>query len=163
MADPKLDLVEAAMREAAERLIVPRWKTLADGEVEEKTGPSDLVTVADQEAEAFLTPILENMVPGSIVVGEEAVSAGTVSTDALVSGKDCWLVDPVDGTWNFVQGSERFGVMVAFLRAGEVAQSWILYPVDGRCLVEEKGAGTTFGGERLALNVAKTFEEETGD
>ncbi len=158
-----LETVEALMREAAETLILPRWKSLAEGDVEEKDGPQDLVTIADQEAEAFLTPHLQDLIPGSIVIGEEAVSAGTVSPEFLKDGGDCWLVDPVDGTWNFVQGSERFGVMVARVQRREVVQSWILYPVDGRCLVAEKGAGATFGGERLGPHAAKPFPAAHGD
>ncbi|NNU15070.1 inositol monophosphatase [Parvularcula sp. ZS-1/3] len=163
MSDPKLDVVEALMRDVAARVIMPRFRSLGEGDVDEKTGPGDLVTIADREAEELLTPELQAMVPGSVVVGEEAVSAGTIDPKVLGEGGDCWLVDPVDGTWNFVQGSERFGVMVAFVRAGEVAQSWILFPVDGRCAVAEKGAGATFGGERLGSNPVKPWTEASGD
>ncbi|MEM9838148.1 MAG: inositol monophosphatase [Pseudomonadota bacterium] len=158
-----LDNVEALMRDVATEHILPRFRSLAEGEVEAKTGPQDLVTVADREAEEALIPALEALVPGSRVVGEEGVSLGTVSTDLLLGDSPVWLVDPVDGTYNFVQGSERFGVMVALCRRQVVEAGWILFPVDGRCLRAARGQGAIFGGELLKTPQAKRFEQAHGD
>ncbi|MCQ8185375.1 inositol monophosphatase family protein [Parvularcula maris] len=159
------DLVkaEALLREAAETFIMPRWRSLSEGEVEEKSGPQDLVTVADREAELFLTRALEDLLPGSKVIGEEAVSAGTVSAAALAGEGTFWLVDPVDGTNNFVHGSDRFGVMAALVRDQKVRAGLIYLPVDGRCAVAEEGSGAFFGGERLRCGGTKPFSEASGD
>ncbi|MEM9285841.1 MAG: inositol monophosphatase [Pseudomonadota bacterium] len=163
MIDPKTDEVEALLREASEMFIMPRFRALGDEEVVEKEGPMDLVTVADREAELFLTPQLEALVPGSKVIGEEAVSQGVTSADLLLEDRDLWLVDPVDGTYNFVQGSDRFGVMVAFLRGGQPVMSWILLPVDGRCVIAQKGAGALLGGEAMVPRRGVPFSQATGD
>jgi fructose-1,6-bisphosphatase/inositol monophosphatase family enzyme len=154
---------EALLREAAETYIMPRWRSLSEEEVEEKTGPQDLVTIADREAELFLTEALEALLPGSKVVGEEAVSAGTVSPDILSEEGTFWLVDPVDGTNNFVRGSDRFGVMAALVQGQKVRAGLIYLPVDGRCAVAEEGSGAFFGGERLRAGEAKPFAEAAGD
>jgi 3'-phosphoadenosine 5'-phosphosulfate (PAPS) 3'-phosphatase len=69
-----IDVVGEAMRQVAADVIVPRFRALVDGEVTEK-GPGDVVTVADTEAERALTGILAALLPGSVVVGEEAVAA----------------------------------------------------------------------------------------
>ena len=75
-------------------------------QINEKT-PGDLVTIADHEAEARLTEALAGLIPGSRVVGEEAVSVDPGLLDGLDQG--CvWLVDPLDGTGNFVAGSPHF-------------------------------------------------------
>lgn len=158
-----MDKVEALMREAAATYVLPRFRSLEQGEVEAKTGPQDLVTVADREAEEALIPALEALVPGSRVVGEEGVSAGTVSTDWLADEGPVWLVDPVDGTYNFVQGSERFGMMVAFCEGQRVLQSWILFPVEGRCARAERGAGADFAGERLRPTPLRPWQNAQGD
>ncbi|MEM6913486.1 MAG: inositol monophosphatase [Pseudomonadota bacterium] len=163
MPAPSTDDVEALIREASDRFVMPRFRSLGEGQIIEKAGPMDLVTVADREAEVFLTEQLERLVPGSRVIGEEAVSQGLTSQDLLLEDRDLWLVDPVDGTYNFVQGSDRFGVMVAFLRAGETTKSWILLPVDGRCAVAEKGAGAFFGDEPMAPRLGVPFSGATGD
>ena len=153
---------EVILREVAEEAILPRFRALADAEVIQKTGPDDLVTVADREAEALLARRLPDLVPGSVVVGEEGVSADPAMLDRL--GADAvWIVDPVDGTGNFVDGSDRFGVMVALVRGGETVLGVIYPPCDGRCALAERGAGATFGGERLAGRQGVPFAKAAGD
>jgi fructose-1,6-bisphosphatase/inositol monophosphatase family enzyme len=158
-----MDEVEALIAEVAERAIMPRFRSLDDHEISQKTGAMDLVTVADQEAEELLTAALEKMVPGSKVIGEEAVSAGAVSLDLLREDGPFWLVDPVDGTFNFVQGRDRFGVMVALLEGGEVIQSWITHPAEGVSITAEKGSGAFLDGDRLEAPSSTPFFKARGD
>ncbi len=66
--------VEGLLREVAAEIIMPRFQKLASGEIEEKM-PGELVTVADREFEARLDPALRELLPGSVVVGEEACAA----------------------------------------------------------------------------------------
>ncbi|MGK5643401.1 inositol monophosphatase family protein, partial [Streptomyces sp. URMC 126] len=67
--------VGEAVRQAAAAEVMPRFRSLAAHEISEKTGPQDLVTVADRLAEEHLTASLTALLPGSAVVGEEAVHA----------------------------------------------------------------------------------------
>ena len=71
---PSPEAVARIMRETAESVIMPRYQALGDDEVREKTGPKDLVTIADIEAEHRMTPLLRALLPGSVVIGEEAAS-----------------------------------------------------------------------------------------
>ena len=61
------------MRAAAAEAILPRFRKLLDGEIEEKT-PGEVVTIADREAERIIAPHLAALLPGSRVVGEEAAA-----------------------------------------------------------------------------------------
>ncbi len=131
----------AAMRDVAETYILPRYKKLADDDVRTKTGPTDLVTVADIESEHALTPILSGLLPGSKVIGEEAASADAGVLRHLAGDDPVWIIDPIDGTANFVNGSARFAVMIALVRRGETLMGWIHDPVANRTLWAEKGAG----------------------
>ena len=154
--------VERLVREVADAAILPRFRALADDDIAEKTGPADLVTVADREAEALLTRCLPDLVPGSVVVGEEGVAADSAALDRL--GADAvWIVDPVDGTGNFVDGSTRFGVMVALVKGGETVLGVIYPPTDGRCALAERGAGAAFGGEPLQGRRGAPFAQAAGD
>ena len=153
---------EAIVREVADEVILPRFRSLGDDEVMEKTGPQDLVTVADREAELLLARRLPDLVPGSVVVGEEGVAADPTVLSEL-DREAVWIVDPVDGTGNFVAGSERFGVMVALVRGGETVLGLVYPPVDGRCAVAEAGSGAAFGGERLAGRRGVPFARAEGD
>ena len=140
------------MKEVAEREILPRWKHLAEGDIISKatpTDPSDLVTIADRAAEVFLTARLPALVPGSVVVGEEAVAQTPSVLDALDGDAPVWLVDPIDGTRNFAAGSGPFGVMIALVERGELVLSGIYLPLERELYLAERGAGVTLNGQRF--------------
>ncbi len=131
----------AAMRDVAETYILPRFRKLAEADVRAKTHPSDLVTVADTECEIELTRTLPALLPGSCVIGEEAVSADATILERLTGTQPVWIVDPIDGTANFVNGVARFAVMVALVHNGKTLMGWIHDPVANRTLWAETGAG----------------------
>ncbi|WP_028648273.1 inositol monophosphatase family protein [Nocardiopsis sp. CNT312] len=143
----EVDAVTEILREAAEAAILPRFRSLAEDEVSEK-GPGDLVTVADREAEELIGARLRGVVAAP-VVGEEAVSADPGLLRALNEEETAWLVDPVDGTRNFVNGDTRFGVMAALVHRGETVASWILRPTEERVYIAERGSGTWRDGVRI--------------
>jgi len=152
------------MKEVAEREILPRWKHLAAGEIISKataTDPSDLVTVADRAAEVFLTARLPALVPGSVVVGEEAVAQTPRVLDALQESAPVWLVDPIDGTKNFAAGSGPFGVMVALVQRGELLLSGIYLPIEQDLYLAQRGAGATRNGQPLTARPS-SFAALTG-
>ncbi len=143
-----LDQVTDLVREVARTIVLPRWRHLSDAEIHQKA-PGDLVTVADQESERALTEGLTALLPGSTVVGEEAVAADPSVLERVGEQGAVWIVDPVDGTNNFAAGKSPFAVMVALLRDGEPAASWIYDVPDDRMAVAEAGAGAYLDGVRL--------------
>ena len=145
---PPIEAVAAAIRETAEAEIMPRFRRLAAGDVREKKGPQDLVTTADLEAERRLTAILRALVPGSVVVGEEACEEHPDLLDRL-GDQTAWLVDPVDGTFNFANGTARFVVIVGLVRGGETVAGWIHDPIAGETAWTARGAGAWLGERRL--------------
>jgi fructose-1,6-bisphosphatase/inositol monophosphatase family enzyme len=154
---PDPEAVGRLIREVARAEILPRFDRLREGEIEEK-GPGDLVTVADRAAEAALTPALTALLPGSVVVGEEAASADPSLLGRLAEEAPVWVVDPVDGTINFAAGIPLFGVIVALIRQGEVILAWIADPIRDRMAVAETGAGARLDGK--PLRVARAAEPE---
>ncbi len=156
----------AAMREVAETHILPRYKKLAESDVRSKTHPGDLVTIADEESERALTHTLSGLLPGSRVVGEEAASANTDVLNHLASDDPVWIIDPIDGTANFVNGVARFAVMVALVRQGETLMGWIHDPVANRTLWAEKGAGAWLeetGQSRASVHLSPLPGEALAD
>ncbi|MFJ4438404.1 inositol monophosphatase family protein [Streptomyces sp. NPDC088923] len=144
-----LSAVETAVRAAVDRAVLPRFRHLADGEVSTKSGPHDLVTVADREAEELLTESLPALLPGSVVVGEEAVAGDPARYEALRGAAPVWIVDPVDGTRQFVRGEPGFCTLVALAVDGEVVASWTYAPVLGLMAVAVRGRGALLNGEPL--------------
>jgi fructose-1,6-bisphosphatase/inositol monophosphatase family enzyme len=143
-----LDAVEALLREAAEAAILPRFRRLAAGDVDEKA-PGEWVTAADREAERLLSAGLTALLPGAVVVGEEAAAAAPGLLARLEDAGPVWLVDPLDGTANFVAGRGSFAVMVALLRGGAPVAAWMLDPLTGICATAEAGGGAFLSGARL--------------
>ncbi|MDG5802181.1 inositol monophosphatase family protein [Streptomyces ossamyceticus] len=141
--------VEEAIRKAAAAEIMPRWRQLAEHEVDQKNGPHDLVTDADRKAELYLTEALPALLPGSVVVGEEAVHANPASYAAIHGDAPVWIVDPVDGTRQFVHGEPGFCTLVALALDGVVRASWTYAPALDRLAVAIRGRGATLDGEPL--------------
>lgn len=137
--------------EVGKMIILPRWRNLQAHEIKEKSGPHDLVTIADREAEEALTPMLQDILPGSLVLGEERFAAEPGVLGNLQSEQPVWIIDPVDGTKNFTEGDERFGTIVALVHRGEILSGWIHHPVTGDTMTVEKGSGAWFRGKRLAV------------
>ncbi len=142
--DEVLDL----LKEVAEEVVNPRFRSLSAEQVSEKN-PGDLVTVADREAEEWITRVLQEAYPGAVVLGEEATATHTTVMERFRSADHGFTVDPVDGTRNFVHGSPDHAMMVAEVRAGEVVRGWIWQPQHARAYVAERGAGAWCNGERL--------------
>ncbi|MFF6779687.1 inositol monophosphatase family protein [Streptomyces sp. NPDC012510] len=141
--------VEEALRKAAATEIMPRFRQLAAHEVDQKNGPHDLVTDADRKAELFLTEALPTLLPGSVVVGEEAVHANPLSYEAIQGGAPVWIVDPVDGTRQFVHGEPGFCTLVALAQGGVLRASWTYAPALDRFAMAVRGRGATLDGEPL--------------
>jgi len=141
--------VEDAIRKAAAAEIMPRFRQLAAHEIDQKSGPHDLVTDADRNAERHLTQVLGALLPGSVVVGEEAVHADPETYEALQGDAPVWIVDPVDGTRQFVRGETGFCTLVALARQGELLASWTYAPARDQLATAVKGGGAFLDGVRL--------------
>jgi fructose-1,6-bisphosphatase/inositol monophosphatase family enzyme len=140
---------------------LPRFQALADHEIEEKVA-GELVTVVDVAVENLLTARLQDLLPGSLVVGEEAVHAEPALMEQVTADAPVWIIDPIDGTRNFAHGRETFAIMVALAQGGESEAAWILEPVSGRFGVAERGSGAWMGGRRLRVAAPDTPARMTG-
>ncbi len=148
---PDVDQVSALIRAVAKTEILPWFRNLDASAIREKTGPLDLVTLADEAAERALTPALADLLPGSRVVGEEAASEDERVFDHLDGDAPVWIIDPVDGTMNFAQGRPLFAVIVALVHRGETVAGWIHDPMDGRMATAVKGQGAWLDGRRARV------------
>ncbi|QFT77676.1 inositol monophosphatase family protein [Erythrobacter sp. THAF29] len=150
----ELGALDAELRDmmcfAAQRSMLPRFQQLASHEVEMKS-EDDPVTVVDREVEEFLTEGLSKLAPGVAVVGEEAAHADDKVLEHL-SGQ-CWIIDPLDGTANFTEGKEPFGIIIALADAGKAVAGWLYDPIRDRLCHAKSGEGAFVDGEKI---IAKT-------
>lgn len=137
--------LELARRAALEGGRVIREAGLATGEVEEK-GAGDYVTRIDREAEDAIMAVLLGEDPDSHVLGEERGGAR--------SGR-YWLVDPLDGTTNFVHGLPILGVSVALVEGGIPTVGVVHAPLLDTTFTAERGAGAEQDGRPLHVSSRK--------
>ncbi len=153
MPEALLTDVARIMAEVAAAEVMPRWRNLAAGDIAEKTGPDDIVTIADRMAEAALTARLETLLPGSVVVGEEAVAADARVLQRLRGPGPIWVIDPIDGTQAFATGETEFTLMVALVEGGKPAAGWIVAPALDMLAFGGVGRGV-WHGESIATVAA---------
>lgn len=140
-AERDISLLRDIVREAGEAEILPRFRTLSDGDVTEKKSSIDLVTDADLLAEKHITARLRERFPKALIVGEEACETNPGLIGALADAELAFVIDPVDGTFNFTAGLPVFGTIVGVVANGETIAGLIHDPVLGDTLVASKGAG----------------------
>lgn len=109
----------------------------SDFEVRGKADASP-VTAADERAEAIITPALQALTPGIPVVAEEAVSGGVMPD---ISSGLFWLVDPLDGTKEFISKNGEFTVNIALIERGVPVLGVVFAPALGRLYAGGDGLG----------------------
>ena len=133
-----IDDVARLMIEAGQSIILPLFNNLSPDDVATKSSDSDYVTIADRDAEFWLIPRLEALLKDStenlLVVGEESISDDP-KLEKKIKKSLAFVIDPIDGTRNFVNGSPHFCSMVSLIDHGEPLIAWIYRPIDKDVLV----------------------------
>lgn len=141
---PLLNVMVVAAQKAARRLIRDF------GELEHlqvsKKGPADFVSKADRRAEQVIRNELAKARPTFGMLMEE--SGWTEGTDT----SNRWIVDPLDGTTNFLHGIPHFAISIALERDGDPFAGVIYSPVPDELFFAEKGAGAFLNGRRLRVS-----------
>jgi myo-inositol-1(or 4)-monophosphatase len=141
---PELAVMIAAARSAGVGLM-RHFRDRSKLRVELK-GPADFVSTADLESEDVLRSALLGAYPTSGFVTEE--SAAIVGAD----GSMRFIVDPLDGTTNFLHAVPHFAVSIALERAGRLVAGVVFDPAKDEMFVGEAGQGAWLGGERLRVS-----------
>lgn len=129
------------LRDAAYQEILPRFRRLDPGSVKTKTNATDLVTVADTEAERQIMAEIGRVWPEAVVVGEESVAADPALLHRVTEADIAITLDPVDGTANFAAGLPLFAVMASVVVKGETVAGIIYDPMGDDWIMAERGAG----------------------
>ena len=129
------------------------------GEVEalqvSKKGAADFVTAADLKAEEVLVEALSTARPGYGFLAEErGVVEGTDKTHT-------WIIDPLDGTTNFLHGIPHFAINIALEREGQIVAAVTYNPIHEELFWAERGKGAFLGSERRIRVAARKVMDET--
>ncbi|MFC5755207.1 inositol monophosphatase family protein [Rhizobium sp. GCM10022189] len=160
-SDNDIEFLGDCLRHVAEEEIMPRFRNAAAANVSEKTSSVDLVTQADLRSEAYLTAAIRERFPDALIVGEEAYEADRSVVPALADADLAFVIDPVDGTFNFAAGLPVFGTILAVTVKGETVAGIIHDPALGDTVISLKGAGAfqqKRNCEPVRLKVAEPVE-----
>lgn len=133
-------IIADILRDAARAEILPRFRDI-DNAVREKASRLDLVTDADEAAEAHIHRALERAFPGARVIGEEACARDASLLDGLARADFAIVVDPIDGTKNYAAGLPLFGVMAAVVQKGITIAGVIHDPIVDDWALAVRGEG----------------------
>jgi myo-inositol-1(or 4)-monophosphatase len=138
-------LLDAALEAAHAAATVAR-RHASERQPAERKGEGDYVTAADREAEAAAISVLARRAPGIPVVGEEG--------GGPLGEARCWLVDPIDGTTNYVRRFPVVGVSVAYVQEGSPVVAVVTAPLLERHWSAVAGDGARDSdGARLAVGI----------
>jgi myo-inositol-1(or 4)-monophosphatase len=143
-----LDLVDVAIRAAERAAAYLRSAAPPSSRAWTEKDKNDFVTEVDRHAEALIVQALKELVPDSLVVGEE------LSPDAARAGEIVWVVDPLDGTTNFLHRYPHYAVSIACVVGGELSVG-VVHDVPRNLVYRAAtGHGTWLGDARLEVSRA---------
>jgi len=148
---PALNVMMAAARKAG-RALIRDFGELENLQISKK-GPADFVTNADQRTERVLVEELTKARPGYSFLLEER---------GLVEGPDKthrFIIDPIDGTTNFMHGLPQFATSIALEREGHLTSAVVFNPVTDEMFVAERGQGAYLNEKRLRVAARKNLSE----
>ena len=151
-----LELAERAARAAGEGLM-SYFGQAAEG-LEMKTSPTDPVSDADREAERVIRELIASERPDDGLLGEEG-------TRSRADSGRTWIIDPLDGTVNFLYGLRTWAVSIALEDPDGLAVGVVFNPVDGECFSARRGEGAAMNGRPIHVTSCAALDRamvETG-
>ncbi len=145
----------------SKKIILPKFKNLQDEDVRYKNG-KDIVTSVDVEAEKALKNYLLKVIPGSCFVGEEEYSDNNKILNYYKEDNYCWTVDPIDGTTNFVNGRDRFAIMIALTKREKILFSWIYKPISDEMCLAANNEGAFINDKKISTKSVNELNKAIG-
>jgi myo-inositol-1(or 4)-monophosphatase len=139
---PLLNIAVGAARRAGE--VIVRSLDRVGALVVSEKGRNDFVSEVDRAAEQVLIATIRKSYPGHGFLAEES---GTTPGDDYT-----WVIDPLDGTTNFLHGFPQFAVSVACRHRGRAEVGVVFDPLRGELFTAERGGGTQLDGRRLRVS-----------
>ena len=147
MTEGLLDVAVAAARAAGEFLVASRPASLR---VATKSTPTDVVTQMDTAAERLIGERLRQARPNDAILGEEGQDDGAAASSDR--SKVRWIVDPIDGTVNYLYALPQWAVSIAAEVDGVIEVGAVLDPSKGELFTAVRGGGARLNGEPIAVS-----------
>jgi len=151
------DIALQAVRQAGQ-LLLGRAGQFATRE----KAPRDLVTDVDLAAQELIARVIKSAFPDHAFLGEEdaGTAAGSSTTESWIAAQEnCWIVDPIDGTTNYVHQLPFYSISIAFWQQGIPRLGVILDPVRDELFSATAGKGVLLNGEPVTASTTEKLSE----
>ena len=148
---PQINLIIKACMKAS-RSLIRDFGEIENLQVSTK-GPGDFVTSADKRTEKILIEELQKARPEYGIITEEAGIINKSNTD------NRWVIDPIDGTMNFLNGIPQFAISIGYEEKGEITCGVIFNPIINEMFVAEKGSGAYLNNTRIRVSNKKKIKD----
>lgn len=142
---PTLNIAVKAARRAAS--IINRASTQIDLIPVQTKSPNDFVTEVDRAAEAAIIEVLREAYPQHGILAEESGQLGETADSEYQ-----WIIDPLDGTTNFIHGFPQYAISIALARNGVLEQAVVFDPTRNELFTASKGAGAYLNERRIRVS-----------
>lgn len=131
-----------------------------DFKVDVKDSNFDLVTEWDQKIENLITDRIKEVYPDHLIIGEESIftSSKEVFTEVINENEHVWVIDPIDGTNNFIHRLPGYTVSIAKFNYGQIEIGVVYSPDNDEMFWAEKGKGAYLNNERLTVSNQNQLE-----
>ncbi len=147
---PTLNIAIRAAQEAGD--IIYRYLEHVDNLVVSSKAQNDFVTEVDKQAEVTIINVIRKAFPDHSIKAEE-------SGETEGKESDCqWIIDPLDGTTNFIHGFPQFSVSIALKEKGRLTQAVVYNPVSQELFTATRGEGASLNNRRLRVSKRKSLE-----
>ena len=143
-------MIKAA--EKASKVLIRDFGELEKLQVSSK-GPSDFVTNSDKKVEKIIIEELKKTRKNFSIIGEEI---GELKNS---DKENFWIIDPIDGTTNFLHGIPHFAISIALRKKEEIISGLIFDPIKNEMFYAEKNNGAFFNNQRIRVSKKKKIEE----
>lgn len=151
MTTPALNIATKAARRAAN--IINQAALRLDRLMVEKKATRDFVTETDRAAEAAIIETLAEAYPDHGILAEESGQTGSASSPFQ------WIIDPLDGTTNFIHGLPQYAISIALTKNGAVEEALVFDPARNELFTATRGAGATLNDRRIRVSRRVNMEE----
>ena len=148
---PQINLITKACMKAS-RSLIRDFGEIENLQVSTK-GPGDFVTSADKRTEKILIDELQKAHPEYGIITEESGFINRSNT------KNRWIIDPIDGTMNFLNGIPQFAISIAYEEENEIRCGVIFNPIMNEMFVAEKGNGSYLNNSRIRVSNKKKIKD----
>ena len=136
-----LEYITSILTDVNDKIILYYFNNLSPNDINTKSASDDFVSIADKKSEDFITNKLFKFLDITKIIGEESAFSNKDNYLSLLNEPLLWVIDPIDGTKNYINGNQNFCSMISLVKDNYPIASFIYKPLERELIYAFKGYG----------------------